>query len=64
MLDSERSEIPEAIYNNVDPVRRLDLKITEKQQPLQHTGTNIIYLIHYNSQTKLFQYILRIKLSS
>ncbi|XP_018967328.1 CD209 antigen-like protein E [Cyprinus carpio] len=39
MLDSERSEIPEAIYNNVDPVRRLDLKITEKQQPLQHTGS-------------------------
>ncbi|XP_016339009.1 uncharacterized protein LOC107686488 [Sinocyclocheilus anshuiensis] len=39
MFDSERSETPEVIYNNVDTVGRLDLRITEKQQPLRHTGS-------------------------
>ncbi|XP_059395915.1 C-type lectin domain family 12 member B-like [Carassius carassius] len=37
MFESERSDSPDAIYINVDSARRLDLRITEKQQPLQHT---------------------------
>ncbi|XP_016413143.1 C-type lectin domain family 12 member B-like [Sinocyclocheilus rhinocerous] len=39
MFDRERSETPEVIYNNVDTVGRLDLRVTEKQQPLRHTGS-------------------------
>ncbi|XP_050976830.1 CD209 antigen-like protein E isoform X2 [Labeo rohita] len=39
-FDGERSETPECIYQNVDTVGRPDLRITEKQQPLQHTGSD------------------------
>ncbi|XP_026130406.1 CD209 antigen-like protein 2 [Carassius auratus] len=37
MFESESSDSPDAIYINVDSARRLNLRITEKQQPLQHT---------------------------
>ncbi|XP_058645802.1 C-type lectin domain family 12 member B-like [Onychostoma macrolepis] len=39
MPDWERSVKNEVIYNNVDTVGHPDLRIAEKQQPLQHTGT-------------------------
>lgn len=36
------------IHESADTVRRHDLKTnTETQQPLQHTGTHIIQLIHF-----------------
>ncbi|XP_073685405.1 uncharacterized protein [Garra rufa] len=39
MFDCNGSEITEVIYENADTVGPPDLRMTEKQQPYQHTGS-------------------------
>ncbi len=43
----ERVEMKVDIYDSVDAVRHHDLRThAERHQTLQHTGSNVIYLIH------------------